>query len=115
MPISELAPLAVEKMIVASILVFATAGLVGLAVGKLQRRYQITNGRACVVAILASVTLIALQAIFQLPEHLAPVVQPYMWVFKMLSFAVTVLFGTLCLYSLFGGKISDLAALFKRR
>ncbi|MGN9498502.1 hypothetical protein ACTMQ1_26615 [Pseudomonas syringae pv. aptata] len=108
----EYAPLAVEKMVIGSILVFATSGLVGLAVARLQRIYQITNGWAWLIAILAILSLLAPQVFFQLPERMAPVVVPYMWMFSVLSVAVSALFWALCLFTLCGYKVTDL---FKRR
>jgi hypothetical protein len=108
----ELAPLAVEKMVVGIMLVFATTGLVGLAVARLQRIHQITDGWAWLIVILAIAALLAPQVIFQLPERLAPVVVPYMWIFSLLSFFVSVLFWSLCLFTLCGNKVSDL---YKRR
>ncbi|WP_137808433.1 hypothetical protein [Pseudomonas sp. G(2018)] len=115
MLIAEYGPLALETTLVGSIMVFVSTGLIGLTVARLQRRYRINKAWAWIISILALLAVIALQGFFQVAEHLAPVVQPYMWLFGLMGFGATVVFLTLCLYTMFGGKASDLAKLFKRR
>lgn len=111
----EIAPLALEKMIVGTMMVFATAGAAGLFVARLQRRHRINAVWSWVIFFSSMLAVIALQGFFQVAERLAPMVQPYMWVFGLVSFGVSAVFWTLCIFTVLGGKFSDLERLFKRR
>lgn len=109
------APLAYEKMIVSSIIAFVSIGLIGQVVPYLQRRYRFNNLWAWIIAFFAFSAVLALQALFMVPESLAPFVKQYDWVLMFMGFAAMTVFGALFLFVLFGGKGSDLVKLFKRR
>lgn len=108
------APLALETTLAGSIIVFVSTGLIGLAMMRLQRRYQINNTWAWIISIVTLLAVVTLQGFFQVAERLAPVVKPYIGVFGAMGLAVGVVFGALGLYILLGGKASDIAKLFKR-
>lgn len=108
-------PLALEKMMVGSIIVFACFALVGPVVTGLQRRYRMKSVWAWVISILAFLAVTLLLGYFRIPDRLAPFIEPYMVVFQFIGFVLITLTGTICLFTLCGGKGSDIAKLFKRR
>lgn len=112
---TTVAPLAFEKMMVSCIIAFVSIGLIGQAVPYLQRRYRFNNFWAWIIAILTFVVVIALQGFFLVSERLAPFAKQYDWLFILMGVAAMTVFGTVCLFILFGGKGSDLMKLFKRR
>lgn len=106
MPLTEIAPLALETMIVGSVVVFTAAGLIGLAIGRLQRRWQISNTAAWVLFFVALLATVALSGYFQVAEHFAPYLQPYMGFVALISVIANAAVWTTCLYTFFGGKRS---------
>ncbi|WP_449124753.1 hypothetical protein [Pseudomonas viridiflava] len=101
MPFQEYAPLALEKMIVGSIVVFTAVGLNALAAGKLHHSYQLSNSAAWLYFILATAACIAMAATFQIADRLAPYVQPYMWLIGLISIVVNAAIWSMALVSLF--------------
>lgn len=106
MLIAEYAPLTAEKLLVGSIMIFVTSGLLGMVVTRFQRSYRRHPAWAWLIWIVGMSAVIALQGFFQIAERLAPLVQPYMRLFGIMGLAVSVVFWTLCFYTLFGGKLS---------
>lgn len=106
MPLPEIAPLALEREIVGSIVVFTAAGLLGYAVGLLQRRWQISNTAAWIFFFLALLATVALSSFFQVAERFAPLLQPYMGIVALVSVIANAAIWTACLYTLFSGKRS---------
>lgn len=106
MPFPEMAPLAFERVIVGSIVVFTSAGLLGLAVGQLQRRWLFSNTAAWLFFILTLMATVALSGFLQIPERCAPYLQPYMGIVAIISFGANVAVWTVCFYTIFGGKRS---------
>lgn len=106
MSLPEIAPLALERVIVGSIVVFTTAGLLGYAVGQLQRRWQISKTAAWIFFFLALLATVALSGFFQVAERFAPLLQPYMGIVALVSVIANAAVWTACLYTLFGGNRS---------
>lgn len=104
MPLSEMAPLALEKAIVGAVVVFTAAGLLGLVVGQLQLRLKIGNTTSWIFFTVALLATVLVCGFFQVAEHLAPYVQPYMGLVAAISVLANAGIWTVCLYSLFGGK-----------
>lgn len=107
MPFAEIAPLALEKVIVGSIVVFTAAGLLGFVVGQLQRRWQITNTAAWIFFFVALLATVALSGFFQVAERFAPLLQPFMGIVALVSVMANAAVWTACFYALFGGKRSN--------
>ncbi len=98
--------MALERVIVGSIVVFTAAGLLGSAVGHLQRRWQISNTAAWLFFFVALLATVALSGLFQVAERFAPHLQPYMGIVALISVIANAAVWTACFYTLFGGKRS---------
>lgn len=106
MPFTEIAPLALERVVVDSIVVFTAAGILGLVIGQLQRRWQISNTAAWLFFFVALLATVALSGFFQVAERFAPLLEPYMGIVALLSVIANAAVWTACFFTLFGGKRS---------
>lgn len=106
MPLPEIAPLALETVVVGSIVVFTAAGVLGFAVGQLQRRWHISNTAAWLFFFVTLLATVALSGFFQVAERFAPLLQPYMGIVALVSVIANAAVWTACLFTLFGGKRS---------
>lgn len=104
MPLSEFAPLALEKAIVGALVVFTAAGLLGLVVGQLQKRVKTSSTTSWIFFTVALAATLLVCGFFHVSERLAPYLQPHMGFVAAISVLANAAIWTVCLYSLFGGK-----------
>jgi len=106
MLLPEIAPLAIETMIVGTIVVFTAAGVLGSVAGQLQRRLKISNIAAWFFFFGALLATLAMSGYFQIAERFAPILEPYMGIVALVSVIANVAVWTVCFFTLFGGKRS---------